>query len=221
MFHRGWFLISVGDPMLSQQLTRVVSAYGVASCEPLGPKSLEHLVSSRRWAGCIADASSSNLSFLSALRTRAPSLPVLMALRVCDLTSVNRLQSLNVESVVMPVPEPNLVGFVQRAFAASFLPDDRVARMVSPLAAERDLTARELQLLAFSLGNEPRERVRRRLGIQENTLKTQIRGLLRKCGERSVDSLAKNVLRAALLSEKPALSCVPPVSPWLLTARSA
>ncbi len=220
MFHRGWFLISVSHSTLSQQLTRVVSAYGVARCERLGPQNIEQLASAR-WAGVIADDSSSNLSFIATLRLRAPTLPVLVALRSSDPASVNRLHGLNAEAVVMPVPDPNLVGFVQRAFAAGFLPDVSVARMIAHLAAERDLTAREVQLLSFSLGNEPRERVRRRLGIAENTLKTQIRGLLRKCGERNVDSLAKNVLRAALLSEKAPQDCVQPIAPWLQTAKSA
>jgi DNA-binding NarL/FixJ family response regulator len=161
------------------------------------------------------------LSFLATLRLRAPTLPVLVALKASDPVAVNRLQALNVETVILPVPEPNLVGFVQRAFATGFLPDDRVARMIAHVAAERFLTAREVQLLAFSLGNEPRERVRRRLGIEENTLKTQIRGLLRKCGERNLDALAKNVLRAALHAEKPSPASVQPVAPWLVTAKSA
>ena len=63
-----------------------------------------------------------------------------------------------------------------------------VARVVSELAQARALSAREVQILTYCLGNEPRKRVRRRLGIAENTLKTQIRSLLRKCDERSVDA---------------------------------
>jgi hypothetical protein len=43
--------------------------------------------------------------------------------------------------------------------------------------------------------------VRKRLGISENTLKCQVKGLLRKCGERNMDALAKNILRTALLSD--------------------
>ncbi len=63
----------------------------------------------------------------------------------------------------------------------------------------RNLTSREVQLMAYALGDEPRKQVMRRLGITENTLKTQVRALLRKCGERSMDGLAKNVLRQALI----------------------
>jgi hypothetical protein len=54
--------------------------------------------------------------------------------------------------------------------------------------------------VSYCLGDEPRARVRRRLGITENTLKSQIRGLLRKCGERNLDALAKNLLRNALVA---------------------
>ncbi len=221
MFHRGWFLVSVADAMLAQQVMGIVRAYGVACCEPLGQAGVDQLAQSQRWAGCIVEASSTNLSLLAALRKRAPTLPILVVMRAGDPVLMNRLQGLGIEAVVTPVPDPNLVSFVQRAFAMGFLPDERVARMVTHVAVERMLTAREVQILSFGLGNEPRERVRRRLGITENTLKTQTRALLRKCGERSVDTLAKNVLRAALLAEKPPSSSVQPVAPWLVTAKSA
>ncbi len=221
MFHRGWFLISVCDSRLKEQVVRIVSGYGVASCEPLSERHVEQLVGSRRWAGCITDSQPRNLAHVAALRLRAPTLPLLVALAPNETAPINALQAKDVEVVVLPVPEPNLVGFVQRALANGFLPDDRVSRLLSHLATERGLTAREVQLLTFSLGNEPRDRVRRRLGIGENTLKTQIRGLLRKCGERSVDGLAKNLLRVALLSEKPPTADSQAVAPWLVTAASA
>jgi DNA-binding CsgD family transcriptional regulator len=73
-----------------------------------------------------------------------------------------------------------------------------VSEAVRGLAARQKLTPRELQLLVYALGDEPRARVRRRLGISENTLKTEIRGLIRKCGARNADALAKQVLREAL-----------------------
>ena len=62
---------------------------------------------------------------------------------------------------------------------------------------------REVQLIGFALQHVPRAQMRNELGITENTLKTQIKGLLRKCGERSLDALAKNILRAALLEVSP------------------
>jgi DNA-binding CsgD family transcriptional regulator len=100
---------------------------------------------------------------------------------------------------LLPLSQPILTSFVQRALTHNFVPSDRVARIIARMAESRRLTAREVQLLGYCLGDEPRARVRRRLGITENTLKTQVRGLLRKCGERNLDALAKNVLRSALV----------------------
>lgn len=198
MFHRGWFLISVGDSMLSQQVARVISRYGVTSSEALDEAQVARLASSPRWAGCVADASTENLAKIHEIRGLSPTLPLLVVLTPGQIGVINRLQACCVEVAVAPVPHANLAAFAQRSLASAFLPHEGVAAGLTRLADERGLTAREVQLVSFSLGNEPRERVRRRLGICENTLKTQIRGLLRKCGERSVDALAKNLLRAVL-----------------------
>lgn len=103
----------------------------------------------------------------------------------------------------MPLHLPGLVSFTQRALSASFLPHDAVARQVAQLAQRQKLTTREVQILIYALGDDPRARVRQRLGIEENTLKTQIRSLLRKCEERNLDALAKNVLRGALVAPQP------------------
>jgi DNA-binding NarL/FixJ family response regulator len=153
------------------------------------------------------------LEKLERARRLAPHLPILALLEETDAALINALQQRGAEVAVLPVHAPNLVSFAQRSLSASFLPHDRVARTVAQLAASQRLTAREVQILTYSLGNEPRARVRRRLGIGENTLKTQVRTLLRKCNERSVDALAKNVLRAALLMDRPELETVAPWAP--------
>lgn len=220
MFHRGWFLISARDPHLALEAARVVRRFGVARVQPSAEGAPELLAASARWAGCIVEYHAFEEASLMRLREVAPLLPVLVMLREADTRILNRVQSAGMEVVIAPVGEPNLTAFVQRAFAAGFLPDERVARLVSHLAEVRELTAREVQILSFSLGDEPRSRIRRRLGITENTLKTQIRGLLRKCGERNVDALAKNVLRAALLGERPAYE-ERPVAAWFPQVHSA
>ena len=93
-----------------------------------------------------------------------------------------------------------------------------MARTIAHMATSRGLTAREVQLLDYCLGDEPRARVRRRLGITENTLMTQIRGLLRKCGERNLDALAKNVLRSMLGSVAANDPATEPTQPMLSLA---
>jgi DNA-binding CsgD family transcriptional regulator len=222
MFHRGWFLVGAQDRHLSSVATQVIQRFGVARIEPFHPGFADALCDSTRWAGCIVEHSARDEAHVIALRTRAPLLPLMVVLREGCPGLINRLQSKDIEVCVLPVQEPGVTSFVQRAFTSGFLPDEQVARLVAHLAETRGLTPREVQLLVFSLGDEPRERVRRRLGISENTLKTQIRSLLRKCAERNVDSLAKNVLRAALLTGRPPrFGTAEPVAPWLALAKGA
>jgi DNA-binding NarL/FixJ family response regulator len=220
MFHRGWFLVDVPEQAVAHEIVRIVRSYGVvrALCVDAELAAGARLAEPGRVAGIIVLVDPDQNERLHALRSSVPCLPVLALCRPPTVPSlrtswqlINTAQRLGVELAQLPVHVPNLMSFVQRALSASFLPHDGVARVVSELARARELSAREVQILAYCLGNEPRHRVRRRLGIAENTLKTQIRSLLRKCDERSVDALAKNVLRAALYERCPSHE---PVSPW-------
>lgn len=220
MFQRGWFLVDVPDEVLAQAIVEVIQRYGVARalCLSTDPLCDALLAEPGRVAGCVLRVEADESERLRELRARMPTLPVLALSGLSSWELINTAQRLGVELAQWPVPTPNLVSFVQRALSASFLPHDGVARVVSELAEARALTAREVQILTYCLGDEPRRRVRRRLGIAENTLKTQIRALLRKCDERSVDALAKNVLRAALLAKTSGSKAM---SPWRSAATHA
>jgi DNA-binding CsgD family transcriptional regulator len=227
MFQRGWFLVDVQDTVLLRDLCRVVQRYGVARAVPAdgGGQCAELLSEAGRVAGVFVQLDDVQAGRASDWRQRVPMLPILALARGLDRGVHNRLQEQGIEVAMLPVQAPSIVSFSQRALSASFLPHDGVSRVVAHLAVTRHLTAREVQILASSLANEPRNRVRRRLGVAENTLKTQIRGLLRKCEERSVDALAKNVLRAALLSRAGhgAASCRRgnvTVAPWWVESRA-
>jgi DNA-binding NarL/FixJ family response regulator len=212
MFHRGWFWLHTGSSVLEEHVVGITRHYGVLRTGTLDEASAEIARDPRRWAGLITQVSG-HVFAIEALRRRAPTLPVLALVDTPQPALVNLLQSRGVEIAALPLDAPRLTAFVQRAFASSFLPDERVAGLVQGLAERAQLTAREVQIISFCLGNEPRLRVRKRLGISENTLKTQIKGLLKKCNERNVDSLAKNILRAALLVDRSDLAV--PLAPWL------
>jgi DNA-binding NarL/FixJ family response regulator len=199
MFQRGWFHVDVSGHELRHEVLRVVQQYGPARVLPLSEQVASELASDRRFAGLIVQVSASSHAQLEPLLAQVPCLPVLALLDGPERAHINRLQARGVTTAVIPLESPSLVSFVQRALTHNFVPSERVTRLISRLAETRALTAREVQLLSYCLADEPRALVRRRLGISENTLKTQIRGLLRKCGERNLDALAKNLLRSALL----------------------
>lgn len=200
MFQRGWFHIDIRQQGLLPELLGVVGQYGPARVKPLSAEVVAELAHDGRFAGLIVQLVPDTLAWLERLFVHAPGLPVLALLERSDRAQINHLQARGVSTLLLPMQVANTVNFVQRALTHSFVPCTRVSALIQHLAETRFLTAREVQLVSYCLADEPRARVRRRLGITENTLKSQIRGLLRKCGERNLDALAKNMLRLALTS---------------------
>jgi DNA-binding NarL/FixJ family response regulator len=212
VFHKGWFQIAVSDEPLGDALRRVLVQYGTVKFARIEAGAWPEVSAGPRYAGVIGELSHGFEAWVERMREAAPGLPALALAHRIEPALLNGLAARGIEVALLPLHAPQLVSFVQRALASNFLPHERVARVVAYLAETRQLTAREVQLLTYCLGDEPRARVRRRLGITENTLKTQIKALLRKCGERNVDSLGKNVLRAALLEQG---TCADePLAPW-------
>jgi len=212
MFQRGWFHIDVARGDILPELLDAVRQYGPARVQALSERALDELVQPGRFAGVVVHVTTTSLPWLERLIARAPALPVLALLDAADRALINRLQACGVTTALLPLQLPNAVSFAQRALCSSFVPCDRMARVLTHFAESRALTAREVQLLSYCLGDEPRARVRRRLGITENTLKTQVRGLLRKCGERNLDALAKNLLRTALVTSAEMLASYGPAA---------
>ena len=204
MFQRGFFLLVIRDDGLCTALSEPMQRYSVVRRARCYREAVPMLVPRARWSGVVIDLDGFDANALEALRSireAHPLVPILALASTASAELVNGLHAHRAELVLKPVAEANIVSFVQRALVTGWLPDDRVAAWVDEIARRKSLTPREVQLMAYALGNESRSKVIRRLGITENTLKTQVRALLRKCGARSMDSLAKNVLREALVFE--------------------
>jgi DNA-binding NarL/FixJ family response regulator len=204
MFQRGFFLLIARDDGLALTLAEPLQRYSVVRRARCYREAAAMLLPNSRWSGVVADLDGFDaepLATMKRLREAHPLVPVLALTSQASAELVNGLHACRAELVLKPVGELNLVSFVQRALVSGWLPDERVAAWVDELARARGLTPREVQLMAYALGNESRQKVMRRLGITENTLKTQVRSLLRKCNARSMDGLAKMVLRDALIFE--------------------
>lgn len=202
MFQRGFFLVIVRDDGLAHTLLETMQRYTVTRRVRCYKEALPLLTPHARWSGLVMDLDAvegQEVAALERVREVHPLVPILALSSMPSPDLINSLHALRAELVCKPAGSENVTSFVQRALVAGWLPDDRVAAWVDELARRHALTAREVQLMAYALGNEPRQQVIRRLGITENTLKTQVRALLRKCNARSMDGLAKNVLREALI----------------------
>src|SRR4051794_34615998 len=125
MFHRGWFWVHGTH---SAAVVDVVQRYGVARVAELEDATLGQLAESGRWAGLVFEvAGCASLGLLERARRCAPLLPVLAVLRAVEPATLNFLQARGIAVVMAPFDERPVTSFVQRAFAASFLPDERVA----------------------------------------------------------------------------------------------
>ncbi len=71
------------------------------------------------------------------------------------------------------------------------------------------LSPRETELLAHAVQGTSREQILAVMGVSENTLKTQIRALLRKADSNNLDELVGDVLRAALPVAAPVAAPAP------------
>ena len=216
MFHRGWFLVDCAELRQRELAQGVLQTYGVAKAVGQAAELRVALADPDRFAGVVLQASTASLATrVRTIRAVAPLVPVLVLVDDPSAPLLTWLHGQGVECVGACASAATLTGFAQRALAFGFLPDQRLSRTVQQMAERLALTPREVQLLVSTLGNESRGRMRRRFGISENTLKTQVRGLLRKCSERNLDRLAKNVLRVALLAERPPMTEQSlPAAPW-------
>ncbi len=204
MLQRGFFLLITHDDQLVRIVSEPVQRYSVLRRARGEGEALSLLRPNAQWSGAmldLAEGEADALGLTRRLRAAAPRLPLLALVSHATAELVNGMQGARVELVVRPVAELNLVSFVQRALVSAWVPDDRLAAWVDERARTLRLTPREVQLTAYAFGDETRGCVMRRLGISENTLKTQIRGLLRKFGVRSLDHLARLALRETLIYE--------------------
>lgn len=195
------FLVVEDEPQAAESLVRLLARFRPSEYALTVREAKARLAAKPAWTGVIADLGlpdGSGLEVVSCVRGRLPLLPVLVLTGRHDPSSINRAHGLRAEFVVKPASEVDLLGFVRRAVAFERVPDQRLAVMVDELARSCSFTARETDILAAALGSTTRRQLLEQFGISENTLKSQIRCLLRKANQESLDGLVRSVLRGAL-----------------------
>ena len=204
MSKQGAFLLVIRDEGLASRLSEQIQRYSIVRHVRSYREAAPLLLMNGHWSGVVLDINGFDPDPLSAakhLREAHALVPMLILASQAGAELINGLHALRAELVMKPIGDVNLAIFIRRALVSGWLPDKRVAACVDELARTRRLTPREVQLIAYTLGTQPRQQVLRRLGVSENTIKTQVRVLLRKCGAHSLDNLAKTLLCEALVFE--------------------
>ncbi len=152
------------------------------------------------WTGVVLDLilpDGYGLDLLAEIRESHGGLPVLVLTGELNRDVVNRVQTLRGEYVCKPASAENLNPFIQRALAQERVDDAAIGRRIEHLARQLKLTRRETELLTLSVDGLSRRELAQALGVAENTVKAQIRSLLKKSGARSLATLAQKVIKGA------------------------
>lgn len=140
----------------------------------------------------------SGLQLLKACRAAYPRMPVLMLTATTTSEVINRCHTLRAEFVAKPAHRRNVRAFLQRSVAFERVPDSRVAHVIEDLVQGYQLSPRETDVLAAAIGGIPRRAVADQIGTTENTIKSVVRSLLRKCSAENLEDVVRTVWIQAL-----------------------
>jgi two-component system vancomycin resistance associated response regulator VraR len=186
-------LIVEDDPAMGRSLHRGTRGFFEPVIAASVKQAIEILESGLEVAGAVVDIGlpdGNGFDVVAAVRRLSDVLPVLVLTGSNDPVVINRAHALRVEFVCKPFFEDNLVQFVQRALSGKAPPPkDKVASTIAEIAAECRLSIRELELLKLAVEGIPRSHLAEVVGVSENTVKTQIRSLLDKCGQEALSGV--------------------------------
>lgn len=151
-----------------------------------------------RFSGSILDITlpdGSALEILGELRDRGLAGPVLVLSGHFERSYVAKAQLHGAEYLPKPLKADHLAVFAQRVGAFARNDEPRALRFIERFAHRHKLTSRETEIVALAVASVPRAEMLVRMGITQDTLKTQIRALLRKSRERNLAELTQRIRR--------------------------
>jgi DNA-binding NarL/FixJ family response regulator len=189
-------MLVVEDELSQRAVERLLRAWMVRTAGNLA--SARRLLGSEAFDGAVIDVElpdGNGLDLVEAIRGSGWKIPVLVLAAHCERELVNRAQRIGAEFACKPLVPQNLIAFAERAALASSADREVIAR-ISELARRRGLTPRETAVAMLAVRDLPRQAIQAQLGVSVNTIKTQVRSLLQKCGAPNLAALRRE-LRAS------------------------
>lgn len=141
-----------------------------------------------------ADRTRLRVDGLRRVRAARPRLPILALVHTPSPELLDTLHALDVAICSPRLSEANLRRFVALTSDVP-LGADEIRERVRQKALRKGLSRRETDLLLLATSGMPRRAIATALHVSENTVKAQIRSLLRKTGARSLAVLGQQLLR--------------------------
>jgi DNA-binding NarL/FixJ family response regulator len=197
----GAFLIVEDDEAVSVAVRRTFDHFRPTHTATSLSAAREFLSSSTDCCGIVVDLGlpdGSGLSLVAEVRARAPKLPVLILTGTAQPEFINAAFALRADYLCKPGSREDFVAFIRRALLAGADGKKKIEVIIEGMIVTHELSQPEAAILRKVASEHPRASLARALGVNENTLKTQIRTLLRKCNATTLDDLLRQVLRRAI-----------------------
>jgi DNA-binding NarL/FixJ family response regulator len=194
----GGFLIVEDEPTLARALWREFRRHRYAEVVHSLGEARVALRDRDDWSGLVLDLvlpDGHGLDLLQQIRPTHPSLPVLVLTGELRPDLINQVQVHRAEYVCKPATPENLRSFIRSALTQESIDDGSISRRVETVSLRWGLTVRESEVLALAVEGLTRRELAHNLGVMENTVKAQIRSLLRKSGARNLSSLVQDLIR--------------------------
>lgn len=198
---RNLVLIVEDDVHVARALERVVRRHVDVAVVDAAAAALDRVQSEvdAEWVGAIVDVGlpdRSGLELAIALRAASPNLALLVITGSDTREAANVAVEAGAQFAFKPVSSATLDAFVSRSIAGR--PQARIEAEVRSLARESALSDREEELVRVAARGVERAQLAARLDVSENTVKTQVRSVLTKCGAETLEDLVRRVLRGAM-----------------------
>lgn len=195
-------LIAEDNENLSRALRSAVGAHAEVRCVRTVRDGLRVARESAATIGAaIIDVSltdGSGITLAKTLRADHPNLSVLVITGQLERDVANEAQLVGAHFAYKPIDLRNVEAFLQAATAAA--PERRIERALAEMRLHTGLSEREAIIVRDAAAGTRRETIAKSLGVRESTIKSQIRSILAKTGESSLESVVARVLRSALAS---------------------
>jgi DNA-binding NarL/FixJ family response regulator len=139
-------------------------------------------------------------ALLEEARVRHATVPVLVIGDVADAATLRRVFALDATFTCGPVPEGDLVRFARRHVSHQHLANvpHTMRDAIAAVATKYQLRANQLRLLVLAIEGRSRREIANTLSLPENTVKSQIRDLLKRCEARSLADLSREAFQFAI-----------------------
>jgi FixJ family two-component response regulator len=159
-----------------------------------------------RWCGLIAEVAlpdGSGLDWLASARRTQKGAAALVLTSQFEVGLVNRAFDFGAHYACKPLPRRGLRAFAIGAIARGETQRDPIAAFTSHMSRVHELSRVEAELVEAAVrdGVQGKNLAAVR-GVSANTLKTQVRGALRKLRARSLTEVRERVLRGIVTGER-------------------